>query len=470
MGKNIHRLIVSTLIVFAMSIPAAALNFSDVSPSDYYYDAVCWAVGEGITNGTSDTTFDPDVICNRGQVVTLLWRAKGEPSPSISENPFIDVTQDDWFYTAVLWAVGEGITNGTSDTTFAPYDPCIDAQVITFLHRAMGQPAPTTTSDLAPTTDALSYSATPISWADEMGLLDGLAFSATELSPRSHIVTYLYRDAGSPALPQSDALSYNYPQVAEPSSVGQLSTDYYDQVILYMMANDIIAFTSSYTADDMYEFIDTGIYDIIQQSFSRTRALYGDLGSFYGWMNRSISFDGISAITVTVTLGNQYISDSDLLQSYLHQFIYSAEEIASQLVADGTVDPDGSQYDIALALYRWCAYNLSYDTTALSNTISYTGYGATQYGTAVCQGYVALYNALCNIYGIEIYGISGSAGGDGHIWCYAQLDGSWYYIDPTWGDPLPDRANYCNEAYFALSRSQLETTHTFDPLFDEVAK
>ncbi len=110
--------------------------FTDVKEGTYYYNAVLWAVEKGITNGTSATTFSPDEDCTRAQAVTFLWRAAGKPAPTERKNPFTDVKESEYYYNAVLWAVEKGITNGTSKTTFAPDDTCTRAQTVTFLFRA----------------------------------------------------------------------------------------------------------------------------------------------------------------------------------------------------------------------------------------------------------------------------------------------------------------------------------------------
>ena len=110
--------------------------FTDVSASAYYYDAVLWAVKQGITNGTSATTFSPDATVTRGQTVTFLWRNAG--SPAVSGSGFADVAANAYYATAVAWAAHEGITSGTSATTFSPDNACTRAQIVTFLYRYMG--------------------------------------------------------------------------------------------------------------------------------------------------------------------------------------------------------------------------------------------------------------------------------------------------------------------------------------------
>ena len=117
--------------------PTSANNpFSDVKSSDFFYKPVLWAVEKGITNGTSATAFGSYDFCNRAAVVTFLWRAAGSPEPESSDNPFSDVKPTDFFYESVLWAIENGITNGLTATEFGPTSPCNRAQVVTFLYRA----------------------------------------------------------------------------------------------------------------------------------------------------------------------------------------------------------------------------------------------------------------------------------------------------------------------------------------------
>ena len=110
--------------------------FTDIRPADYYYNAVLWAVENGITQGTSATTFSPESACTRGQVVTFLWRCRGEPAVS-GNNPFSDLEPGAYYGTAVQWAVSRGITKGTSATAFSPNQTCTRGQIVTFLYRDM---------------------------------------------------------------------------------------------------------------------------------------------------------------------------------------------------------------------------------------------------------------------------------------------------------------------------------------------
>ena len=125
--------------------PIQANPFTDISVGQYYYDPVIWAVSQvpQITTGTTATTFSPNAICTRGQIVTFLWRAFGCPEPAATSNPFQDIKVDAYYCKAVLWAVEQGITTGTDQTHFSPNANCTRAQAVTFLWRAAGKPATT---------------------------------------------------------------------------------------------------------------------------------------------------------------------------------------------------------------------------------------------------------------------------------------------------------------------------------------
>lgn len=174
----------------------ATVNFRDVNQSDYYYDAVQWAVEKGITEGTSATTFGPDASCTRAQMVTFLWRAAGSPAPKSTVNPFTDVSASDYYYNAVLWAVENGITTGVSADRFAPGATVSRAQTVTFLYRANGSPAANGASfgDVA----ADEYYANAVAWAVQNGITTGTGngkFTPNAPCTRGQIVTFLYRSS-----------------------------------------------------------------------------------------------------------------------------------------------------------------------------------------------------------------------------------------------------------------------------------
>ena len=169
--------------------------FVDVATGSYYEDAVDWAVENGITQGTDDTHFSPDGICTRAQAVTFLWRAAGSPKPETRTMPFTDVPAGSYYYDAVLWAVENDITKGTSDTTFSPNMTCTRAQIVAFLWRSEKSPAAGTANPFADVKSA-AYYADAVLWAAKKDITKGTTnttFSPDADCTRAQIVTFLWR-------------------------------------------------------------------------------------------------------------------------------------------------------------------------------------------------------------------------------------------------------------------------------------
>ena len=172
------------------------LPFIDVAENAYYYNAVAWAVRNGITSGTSATTFGPDDKCTRAQVVTFLWRAAGSPEPQSTANPFVDVSSSDWYYKSVLWAKENGITSGMDASHFGPNESCTRAQVVTFLYSDFGKPDVSGIDNPFSDVAADAWYAAPVLWAVENGITSGIGgglFGVDNACTRAQIVTFLYK-------------------------------------------------------------------------------------------------------------------------------------------------------------------------------------------------------------------------------------------------------------------------------------
>lgn len=169
--------------------------FTDVSSNQYYYDSVLWAVSNQITAGVTPTTFGPNQSCTRAQTVTFLWSAAGKPKPKMTKNPFTDVKQSDYFYDAVLWAFENRITQGISSDKFGPSQTCTRAQAVTFLWSAAGRPMvsnESTFNDVNPS--AYYYNA--VRWANENKITAGVGggkFGPSQVCTRAQIITFLYK-------------------------------------------------------------------------------------------------------------------------------------------------------------------------------------------------------------------------------------------------------------------------------------
>ena len=193
-GKYTFTMPASKVTVEAMFKAAGNNPFTDVPAGSYYEDAVIWAVDKGITTGTGNGRFSPDAPCTRAQIVTFLWRAAGSPAPK-SMSSFSDVPAEAFYAKAVAWAVEKGITSGTGDGKFSPDATCTRAQAVTFLYRANGSPAVSGNSAFTDVA-ADAYYAAAVKWAEKNGITGGIGgglFGSNNNCTRAQIVTFLYR-------------------------------------------------------------------------------------------------------------------------------------------------------------------------------------------------------------------------------------------------------------------------------------
>lgn len=198
-GSDIGELIIESTafnksVDYPRGIYLYTSAFTDVSTKAYYSDPVQWALMNDITSGTSANTFGPDDPCTRAQAVTFLWRASGSPKPSSTKDPFLDVKPGAYYYDAVLWAVERGITSGTTSTTFSPNTVCDRSQIVTFLYRANG--SQTANGSAFSDVPRNSYYSAAVNWAVAQGITSGTSnttFSPNANCTRGQIVTFLYR-------------------------------------------------------------------------------------------------------------------------------------------------------------------------------------------------------------------------------------------------------------------------------------
>lgn len=203
MKKRIFSLLLAVVLLLNAVPMAFAAAFSDVPGDTWYSAAVDWAVEQGITTGTGNGMFSPDATCTRGQVVTFLWRSQGQPAPTSNSNPFVDVQPGAFYYDAVLWAVENNITTGTGANTFSPDASCTRGQVVTFLWRSQGQPAPMSSNNPFADVRSDAYYYNAVLWAVENGITTGTGadtFSPDNMCTRAHVVTFLWRSQGQPGL------------------------------------------------------------------------------------------------------------------------------------------------------------------------------------------------------------------------------------------------------------------------------
>lgn len=191
----------SSAVTVSASFEAEAkepIQFADVKESDWYYDAVQWAARNGITTGTENGLFSPAGLGSRAEVVTFLWRAAGSPEPTITEHSFVDIDSSAYYCKTVLWAIENGITVGTGKTTFSPDVIVTRAQMVTFLARAAKASTSDSDSRFADVADGAWYTAA-VNWADDNGVTNGIGggkFGPEADCTRAQIVVFLYRIYG----------------------------------------------------------------------------------------------------------------------------------------------------------------------------------------------------------------------------------------------------------------------------------
>lgn len=181
--------------------PEPAVTFSDVEEGSFYANAVAWAVEREITNGTGEGRFSPDAACTRSQMVTFLWRAAGKPEPTATTCAFADISEEAEYYKAVLWAVEQGITNGTATDTFSPLKSCTRGEMVTFLYRYTKSPETSGILRFSDVPEDAFFAAAAL-WAVEQGVTKGTSettFSPQAICTRAQMVTFLYRLLGGKA-------------------------------------------------------------------------------------------------------------------------------------------------------------------------------------------------------------------------------------------------------------------------------
>ena len=220
--------------------------FWDVQTKNYFYDAVLWAVENAITNGTSSTTFSPNYGCTRGQVVTFLWRAAGEPSVT-SSNSFTDVKENAYYADAVKWAVQNGITQGVGNNRFDPNANCTRGQIVTFLWRYKGEPEASTDSGFSDVSSSQYYAA-PVTWAVQNKITQGVGnnrFAPNDTCTRGQIVTFLYRAKDISSLnPVNPAFAGNFAVVANELNLRYGPETSYGKIQVLHRGDEVIGYDS----------------------------------------------------------------------------------------------------------------------------------------------------------------------------------------------------------------------------------
>ena len=403
-----------------------ATGFTDVSSTDYYADAVAWAVEEGVTQGTGNGAFSPKSTVTRAEAVTFLWRAAGSPAPKTSVSSFSDVTdQNAYYYKAVLWAVEQGITNGAGGGRFDLNGTLAYDQIFTFLCRFAGEEA-----------SGSDWSTAAVAWARESGLTDGLSFTAKAACPRSDVVYCLYKQLGD---------GENVTEQQKPTDV--------EQPALSNEVGATLAITTGFL--DRKSAIDISEFGMEASQAEQLALEIADLDGAnpYGVTHlNAYEQDGQIAKTLAVYYTDSTISVTTVAESDW-RYISDAALAEADRVVDTLITSGMSDYDVVKTLHDYLVTHCDYDYRVdIGNMpfISHQAEGALLNGTAVCSGYAKAYEILLDAAGIPCETITGYAGGY-HAWNLVQVDGEWYHVDATWDDPTNKGGDYIRYTYFLKS-------------------
>lgn len=231
----------------------------------------------------------------------------------------------------------------------------------------------------------------------------------------------------------------------------------YEIIIANMMATQQYNYTFKYDAE-MFDQLENGnLAEIIASAFSSVFDKYPEYFCYKNHISLSLKGTKLTG-NITLMIDSVYFTEEE--SETLHNaFFNDAQQVVYDLVKDGKLTEGMSQTEIAKTFYEWVILNLEYDNNFADE--SYTGYGALKNNTAVCQGYTALFNTLCKLTGIEVWGVSGTVKDTDHIWSEAILDGNKVIIDTTFGDPTPNKKDFVDYKYFMISENELRKTHNW---------
>ncbi|PHV71290.1 hypothetical protein CS063_06255 [Sporanaerobium hydrogeniformans] len=234
----------------------------------------------------------------------------------------------------------------------------------------------------------------------------------------------------------------------------------YEEIILYMVANNQDSYEIKYDSDMRQSFQDRILSEVILKAHQKVFYNYPEYLCYKNMIEVSLKGTYGSG-KLTLKLMNNNI-EADKVNKMRDTFFEEVKVLAQNLIDEGVLTKEMTETQKAKVLYEWVILHLAYDTDYSEE--GYTGYGALLNGKAVCQGYTGLYNALCKLVGIQITGIGGTAGenNESHMWSKAILDGKEVFIDTTFGDPVPDRQGVCDFKYFAVDKAFLSKTHTWE--------
>ncbi|MFI3226753.1 MAG: S-layer homology domain-containing protein [Clostridia bacterium] len=432
-------------IVMSVSLVTQSFAFSDILGTEWYASYVQSLNNRNIINGYEDGTFRAENSITNGEVLKIAISSMGEEPFETKEHehwaigyldralilginidPTIDLDEN-----ATRYFVAEMMIEILKVNTINIVSPFvdIDSDIVNTLY------------ELGIVTGSIDQGSRFFYPDDEItrAEVSALVVRTMEIYDK-HIA---YRE-------------YEHPQteyVEVPTTVEE-----YKNALLQLVINDVSERVVYYDDINFYDMRDE--YKYHENAALAFYEVFDEYPEYFTFANQlSAPMGGtVSNSDLTLTLSSSYF-DNATISTMKEDFFDEVADIWHVLRLNGSIVEQMNERQKAEVIFEWVVVNNSYDLNY--QPVSYTAYGITENNTAVCQGYVALFNSLCKMEGIEVWGISGVANGGEHIWSVAVLEGEECFVDPTFADPVPNKVGFCDFSFFDVSEMQLRTTHDF---------
>ena len=462
-GKTILKFI-SAVLAFSLVLSLAPLvsamaatAFSDISETDYYYTEVTAMSSQGVINGYGDGTFLPQNYVKNSEALKLVCLMAG-----VSYSGYSGKT-DPWYSDVFTWAQDNGVVaSGTDPNAYATRE-----QICNYIVAIYKLPANTNTNAFSDTTSKTANTLYDYGVIKGIPNADGtVSFGGGQNVKRCDTCIMLYRlnqQVEKPVWAETFSLDRSHYSISKPTSY--TTYDDYVKAWSYMLVN--ARFKETFQAN--ITCTKAQLQDIttdIQNAYYFAMFDYMEYASFLNQWSVSVSYyvssnGNCMNPKFTLELSNSFGLSQSEVAGEIASFNSACANMVTSLYKSGSLRSGMTEKEKAHVLYVFMAYNTKYDT----NSKYYTGYDAAVRGTAVCQGYTAMYAYLCNLAGVRMESMTGDAGGTGHAWNRINSNGTYYNVDTTWADPVPDQPNYCDEDWFWVTDKYLKTCskpRTFD--------
>lgn len=447
MKKKLLKILMVLLIIPIFTNTTVEATFRDVRTTDWFYSDVMSLKDIGVIDAYPDGSFKPYNKVTYGEVLKMVTVAFDANIPAYTSGTH-------WALRYYNAAVSSGIikSSALSSTQLDSY--ASKSFVAQCVYNGLGV---NSVNSISPFVDVdLSY----VNTLYHLGIASGeyvgssLYFYPNNNVDRSETATLISKAVTVSNRKSTISKAY-YSQPSGSYIKAPKTQSEYEQVLLYMAKNNITNLQLVYSDTGFKDL--SAYYRYILPAFESVFETYPEIFTFAN----ELSFGGSGTdyeSELIITLKSYYFDNSTSYQMQ-SEFIKECEDVIYTLRLAGKITDGMSQYNKAKTVFEWLVLNKKYDEYFRS--VSYTGYGISEYNTGVCQSYVANLNIMLKLMGISAYGVTGKVGNVDHMWAKASLDGVMVYMDPTYADPIPDTKGYCNFYYFDISEANLRKTHTF---------